>query len=115
MPITRQSRYAGDLSGCATGAAARATLVRIGDHFSFAPSDGVLVVPGAIAPDGSFSGSLVTNAPRHAPQSHSGTEPPPFTVTVAGHLDDEAAAGTYVTPHCTATFHLPRIGPSVLP
>ncbi len=115
VPITVQTRYAGDLSGCATGPGARATLVRIGDHFSFAPADGVLVISGTVAPDGGFSGSLVTNSARHDPQSRPGTEPPPFTVTVTGHLDDEAAAGTYVTPRCTATFHLPHIGASVLP
>lgn len=105
-------RYAGDLSGCTTGPAARATLVRIGEHFSFAPSDGALVISGPVAADGSFSGTLVT-APGH--QGSPGKAVPPFTLTVSGTIGDEAAEGSYATPRCHTAFHLPRIGATLVP
>jgi hypothetical protein len=103
------------MSGCTTAAGARASLVRVADHFSFAPSDGALVVSGTVAPDGSFNGALVTNPARHDQPGHPGTAAPPFTLTVTGRLDDEAASGTYVTPRCSTAFRLPRIGATVLP
>jgi hypothetical protein len=115
VALNLQTRYAGNLPGCTTGPDARATLVRVGDHFSFAPSDGVLIISGTVAPDGSFSGSLITAASRHDEQHRSSTEAPPFTLSVTGRLEDDAATGTYLTPRCSAAFRLPRIGTSLMP
>ncbi len=115
MPLAAESRYAGDLPACGAGSGARATLVRQAAGFSFSPSDGVLVISGTVAPDGSFTGSLVTNPSRHDQQSHSATAAPPFTLTVTGRLDGAAATGTYATPRCHAAFRLPRVETTLLP
>jgi hypothetical protein len=114
-PLAVQSRYAGDMQGCTTGGTARATLVRQADRFSFAPTDGTLVISGTVAPDGSFTGALVTNPSRHDQEGRTGTAAQPFTLTVAGHLDDGAATGTYVTPRCRAAFRLPRVAATLAP
>lgn len=114
-PLTFQSRYAGDMQGCATRQAGRATLVRQADRFSFAPSDGTLVIAGTVAADGSFVGSLVPNPSRHDPQGHTGTEAPTFTLTVTGRLDAAAATGSYTSPRCRVAFRLLRIEASLLP
>ena len=108
MPLTLESRYAGALQGCAGGSATRATLVRQANHFSFAPSDGALVISGTVAADGSFSGALVTSPSRHDQEGRSGTAAQAFALTVTGHLDGGAATGTYATPRCHAAFYLPR-------
>jgi len=89
--------------------------VRLTDRFSFAPSDGTLVISGIVAPDGSFAGSLVTDASQHDRQDRSGTEPPPFTLKVTGRLGDAEAAGIYVTPRCRTAFRLPRVEPTLVP
>ena len=114
-PLAVQSRYAGDMRGCTTGPSARATLVRQADRFSFAPSDGALVISGNVATDGSFSGSLVANPARHDHEDHSGTGAHPFTLTVTGRIDDGAATGSFASPHCSAGFRLPRIEATLLP
>ena len=113
--LANQTRYAGDLLGCTTGPGSRATLVRVADRFSFAPSDGVLVISGTVAADGSFAGSLRTDPPGRDRPPGAGTATPPFTLSVTGRIDSEAASGEYVTPRCRTTFRLPRIGPSLLP
>ena len=106
-------RYAGDMPACGAAPGGPATLVRRNDRFSFAPTDGALVISGAVAEDGSFSGTLTT-ATSHRDQS-SGTSAPPFALSVEGRLDDDAASGTYATPRCRTEFHLPRIPASLLP
>ena len=93
----------------------RATLVRVGDHFSFAPTDGALVVSGTVTPDGDFAGSLHANPPVREQQHRPNTEAPSFSVSVAGHMDGEVASGAYVTPRCRTIFRLPHIAPSLLP
>ncbi len=103
------------MPGCTTGPGTRATLVRVAGRFSFAPSDGALVVSGDVAPDGSFTGVLVTNPGRHDQPGGPGAAAPPFTLTVTGRLDSEAATGTYMTPRCSVAFRLPRHGAEVLP
>jgi hypothetical protein len=113
MPLTHQARYVGNLPGCTVGPSAQVTLVRAADRFSFAPSDGALVVSGNVAPDGSFAGSLVTNSPGRDRQGHAGTEA--FTLTVTGHIEGEVASGTYGTPRCSTAFRLSHIGDSLLP
>ncbi len=87
--------------------------MRAADRFSFAPSDGTLVVSGSVAPDGSFAGSLVTNSPGHDRQGRTSTEA--FTLTVTGRIEGEVASGTYVTPRCRTEFRLPHIADAILP
>jgi hypothetical protein len=113
VPFAHQSRYVGNLPGCTIGPSVQATLVQAANRFSFAPSDGALVVMGSVAPDGSFAGSLVTNPPGRDRQGRAGTEA--FTLTVTGRIEGNAASGTYVTPRCSTAFRLPRIGDSLLP
>jgi len=91
-------RYAGTLSGC--GQSNPATLTRIRGAFAFAPSDGVLVLRGTVAADGSLSATLNTQPPTK----------PPFLLTVHGHATTEAATVSYTTPVCPeATATLTRV------
>ena len=113
MPFAHQTRYVGNLPGCAVGPDTPATLVQAANRFSFAPSDGALVVSGSLAPDGSFAGSLVTNPAGRDRQGHSGTEA--FTLTVTGRIEGDAASGTYVTPRCHIAFRLLRVVDALLP
>ena len=83
------------------------------DHFSFAPSDGSLVVSGSVSPDGSFAGSLVTNPPGRDRQGRAGNEA--FTLTVTGRIEGDAVSGTYVTPRCRTAFRLLRAVDTLLP
>jgi len=87
--------------------------VQAADRFSFAPSDGALVVSGSVAPDGSFAGSLSTAPPGRDRQNHTSSEA--FTLTVTGHIEGETASGTYVTPRCRTVFRLPRVSQTLLP
>ena len=103
------------MPGCAAGPAGRATLVRLASHFSFAPADGVLVIAGEVGADGSFAGTLVTAPARHDQPGSSSPAAAPFTLSVSGRLDAEAATGSYITPRCTVAFRLPRIPASILP
>ncbi|CAH2600279.1 conserved protein of unknown function [Rhodovastum atsumiense] len=113
--LTAQFRYAGTIPGCAPAPAAptQATLVRVGDGFSFAPDDGSLVISGTVSPDGGFSGQLTTAPPRR--DIGQSTTKPAFVLKVSGHLDEEAAQGTFATPRCQVSFRLPRQRPSLLP
>ncbi len=113
MPFGRQTRYVGNLPSCTVGPDAQATLVRAADRFSFAPSDGALVVSGSVAPDGSFAGSLVTNPPGRDRQGRTSTEA--FALTVTGRIEDEVVSGTYVTPRCRTEFRLSHIAGTLLP
>jgi hypothetical protein len=115
--LANQVRYAGTLGECddGTGRTAQASLVRVSDHFSFAPQDGVLIITGPVAEDGTFSGSLAPAASRRDSGSRSDSRPNPAVLTVEGHLDDDTATGVYVSPRCRAAFRLPRIRPDLLP
>jgi hypothetical protein len=111
VPLVRQTRYAGTRIDCATGRQASASLVRAGDRLSFAPDDGALVIPAALAPDGSFSGSLVTSQQR---PEHGGP-PVAWTLSVDGRLTADAAVSTYATPRSRGDFRLPRVPLRLLP
>ena len=100
VPLTSQVRYAGSMRCCTAGGQGVATFVRVADRFSFAPSDGALVIPGQVAPDGSFSGRLITGQPHRDVSGPSDAKTPHFVLTVEGHLDDDAATGVYVNPRC---------------
>jgi hypothetical protein len=113
MSLAHQARYVGNLSGCTIGPNAQATLVQAVDRFSFAPSDGALVVSGSVTPDGSFTGSLVTSPPGHDRQGRPGTET--FSLTATGRIEGDVASGTYATPRCRTAFHLHRVYPTIWP
>lgn len=69
---------------------------------SFIPGDGVLVIQGTIAADGSIGASLNTQPPGH----------PPFRLTLAAVLAGEHVTGTYLTPLCRYRLALaPAEGP----
>ncbi len=89
-PVTRESRYTGQITGC--GPATPATLARAEDTFTFAPSDGVLVLRGKVAADGSLTATLNTQPPGK----------PPYVLSVSGHIDPEAVTLRYATPTCKA-------------
>jgi len=96
-----QTRYVGALPGCGLP---EATLVRQADQFAFTPGDGVLVINGAVAADGRFSGTLNTQAP----------DKPPFLLIVRGQIGPEQATLDYTTPRCHATATLKRVHPELL-
>ena len=84
-------RYSGVSSPQAPcGVASPATLVvrRLG--FSFAPTSGVLLIPGDVAADGTLTGSLSTV----------GMDRKPFTMTFGAKIVGAEVSGTYITPRC---------------
>jgi hypothetical protein len=101
VPTSQQTRYTGPLAGC--GLAGTATLTRIGDSFAFAPADGVLVLRGQVAPNGSLSATLNTQP----------AGKPAYVLTVRGRLDDESAVLLYTTPRCAAAATLTRVHPGL--
>jgi hypothetical protein len=112
----REDRFTGTLSGCGD---TPATLVTGPEHFSFTPSDGVLVVTGEVSPDGRFAGSLTIGAasPDKPSDSKGGVEKKkePFVLRVEGQVSGDAASGSYATPRCQATFQLTRRPRPLLP
>jgi len=101
--LSEQTRYHGTLTGC--GAPIPASLVRDGATFAFAPGDGVLVIKGTVAPDGSVSGALNIQPPGK----------PPFALTIRGRLDPAGAELSYASPRCQASGRLPAVPVSILP
>lgn len=93
-PAAHPQRYAGRLAGCGD---VPASLVRVGNSFSFAPGDGVLVIRGAVAPDGGVAGALNTQPPGK----------PAFPLRVTGRIDGAQAVLDYTTPRCAAHAVLP--------
>ncbi len=83
-------------SGSACGSLVSSTLTRRGDQFTFTPGDGVLVITGNIATDGSLHGSLALI----------GANKQPFPLTVDGAITPEGFTGTYSTPRCEAKIQL---------
>ena len=91
----------GTLAGC--GPATPATLTRAGDAFAFSATDGVLVLHGTTAADGTLAATLNTQPPSK----------PPFLLTVNGRAAAESVTPSYVTPRCTAAGTLTRVHPSL--
>ena len=104
-PLSREARYAGPVTDCATGKPERATLVRAAGRFTFAPTDGVLAISGDIAASGDFEARLITSPARR----DAGGSTAPYAIAVHGRLTEDAAEGTFVTPRCSAAFRLPRL------
>lgn len=63
---------------------------------TFAPSNGVLVLHGTVASDGSV----------HAALNSIGAEHHPFPLVFEGKLEDAGISGTYTTPICRAHVEL---------
>jgi hypothetical protein len=97
VPLARERRYTGRLDGC--GLAGPSTLMRMPDSFAFSPGDSSLIIRGAVAPDGSFAGSLNTQ-----PQGRT-----PYVLSVQGRVTETAAAVTYATPTCRVSGSLAAV------
>ncbi len=85
------ARYTGHIvpeSAC--GTEAPATLVVRRSRFTFTPTDGVLLIAGDMAGDGTLAGQLTTPGVDHKP----------FTMTFAARIAGTEVSGTYVTPRC---------------
>jgi hypothetical protein len=110
-----QIRYAGKLTGC--GPETPATLVATPDHFVFAPSDGVVIITGSVAPDRTLAGSFTPGAPAGESKDQGKTQSTrraPMVISIEGKLDDEAFHGTYATPTCRVPVALTRVHTSIL-
>ncbi len=91
------ARYTGQIvpeSAC--GAASPATLVVRAGRFDFTPTDGVLLIAGAVADDGTVAGQLVTP----------GVDRKPFAMVLAARIIGTAVTGSYTTPRCRYTVAL---------
>ena len=63
---------------------------------TFAPTDGVLVLHGAVAPGGAVSASFAAMGEAHKP----------FPLRFTGTLTKQGVSGTYITPICRARVAL---------
>ncbi len=99
-------RYVGDLTttqgNCGLGidpqGKATATLMVRGDNVQFAPTDGVVVLPGHVNGAGHvLAGSNATGADKK-----------PFPQVFEGDRDGERVRGTFATPLCRASVELRR-------
>ncbi len=108
-------RYTGQSPACgrSEGGGTTATLTRLGRGFAFAPYDGVLVVRGTVAPDGSLAGTLALRPMRAGAP---GTKSPAAAqaISVTGRIGGEAATLAYAAPGCTTTLTLARAHPPLL-
>lgn len=101
------------MDACAGGAQSVATLVVVGQHFSFAPTDGAVVLSGDVADNGRFATS--PPPPRRESSRRNPATGPSLPQRVEGQLSEELATGTYQSPQCAVPFRLPRIPTRVLP
>ncbi len=84
-------RYVGHIVPEGTcGAESPATLVVRAGRFNFTPTDGVLLIAGAVGSDGTVAGQLVTPGVDHKP----------FAMTLAAKITGADVSGSYVTPRC---------------
>jgi hypothetical protein len=94
-----EQRFTGQLIGCGGGATA-ATLTRTGDAIAFAPDDGVLVLRGTVAADGTFTARLNTQP----------AGKPAYLLTAAGQVGEDGATVSFAAPTCArATATLTRV------
>ncbi len=95
----RQARYTGTMTPeSACGAAGKATLTVVGARAEFSPNDSSLLIPGAVAADGTLSGRL----------ERTGADNKPFPLTLEGSVTEEVATGVYATPRCRFSLLLTR-------
>jgi hypothetical protein len=88
---SQETRYIGAVTpDGACGQASRGTLTTAKGRFTFAPSDGVLLVQGEVAADGALSGTLATT----------GADRKPFVMRLTGTADGAHVVARFVTPRC---------------
>ncbi len=97
--LARETRYTGSVTPTgACGEASRGTLTAQGKSFAFTPSDGVILMRGDIAPDGTAQARLTTT----------GADKKPFVMTLSAKISGDQIDGSYVTPRCVFTVSLTR-------
>lgn len=111
--LTQQTRYVGKIANCAGGAESPATLVVVERQFSFAPTDGTLILSGDVADDGHFAAS--PPSPRRESSRRGPGDAPFQPQRVAGRISGESAVGTYQSARCTVPFRLERVPSRLLP
>ena len=90
-------RYTGHIVPEGTcGAESPATLVVRGGRFDFTPTDGVLLIAGTVAEDGTVAGQLITP----------GVDRKPFAMKLAAKIVGAEVTGSYITPRCRFTVAL---------
>ena len=80
----------------ACAALTNATLTSRKGTFTFTPNDGVLIIRGKVAADGSAHGSLIISSPGRQP----------FTLAIDGLLSRAGFEGIYATPLCRVRVSL---------
>lgn len=127
--FARDARYTGDVTPQgACGTASHGTLTATGTRVAFTPTDGVLLLRGERAADGTAKAELTTEGAggagaaalpgetakpgAKAPDAKSGAKRP-YVMSFAGTVTDEAAIGTYTTPRCAFTVNLARVHPPI--
>jgi len=96
---SREGRWTGEVTPIGgTCPPSHATLTVGAGAFSFTPDDGVLVVRGKVAPDGTLQGTLPLVGQNHVA----------FPLNIAGTLTPDGFTGTYTTPKCRATVRMRR-------
>ncbi len=102
--LSRETRYTGPLTPDGPcGAATHGTLTTEGTKFAFTPSDGVILLRGDVAADGSAHADITTT----------GADKKPFVMTLTATISADKVDGHYVTPRCTFTVSLARIHPGL--
>ena len=97
--LTAETRYVGDVTPQgACGDKSHGTLTTQGGKFAFTPNDGVLLLRGGVAADGTAVGELATQ----------GADRKAFVMALNAKVSDEHVDGTYITPRCTFTVTLQR-------
>ncbi len=95
-PLTTEQGACGP--GFDTSGKANATLVRKGSDVQFAPSDGVLVLPG----HASAAGDVVASV------NAMGADHKPFPQVFEGKQIGDRVTGRFATPRCRASVQLTR-------
>jgi hypothetical protein len=97
-------RYIGSVTPTGPcGEASRGTLTAKGKSFAFTPSDGVILMRGDIAADGTAHAQLTTQ----------GADKKPFMTTLSARISGDQIDGSYVTPRCAFTISLTRVHPGL--
>ena len=119
--LIAQERYVGDIAACpGSHLPPSGTLVVQGRHFTLTPGDGATVLAGDVQRDGAFAATYTPRNARPGDASRVDAEPrrgsaTPFTLTVTGRIEDEAARGSFVSPACSSPFEFRRIPASLMP
>lgn len=98
-PAAREVRYVGDVTPeSACGVATHGTLTTAKGRFTFAPSDGVLLLTGDVREGGALAATLTTT----------GADRKPYVMRFEGTLAVDQVRGRYMTPRCAFTVTLDR-------